>query len=82
MVGWYHGLNGHEFEQAPGDGKDREAWRAADDHLLINVKGPTLIVGKSVEGEVTIAGTTPAPVDVILIARNSVAINIKCMATT
>ena len=28
MVGWYHGLNGHEFEQAPGDGKDREAWRA------------------------------------------------------
>ena len=22
-------LNGHEFEQAPGDVKDREAWRAA-----------------------------------------------------
>ena len=20
MVGWYHGLNGHEFEHAPGDG--------------------------------------------------------------
>ena len=20
MVGWYHQLNGHEFEQAPGDG--------------------------------------------------------------
>ena len=20
MVGWYHRLNGHEFEQAPGDG--------------------------------------------------------------
>ena len=19
MVGWHHGLNGHEFEQAPGD---------------------------------------------------------------
>ena len=19
MVGWYHGLNGHEFEQTPGD---------------------------------------------------------------
>ena len=29
MVGWHHQLNGHEFEQAPGDGKDREAWRAA-----------------------------------------------------
>ena len=21
MVGWHHGLTGHEFEQAPGDGK-------------------------------------------------------------
>ena len=20
IVGWHHGLNGHEFEQAPGDG--------------------------------------------------------------
>ena len=29
MVGWHHPLSGHEFEQAPGDGKDREAWRAA-----------------------------------------------------
>ena len=26
MVGWHHRLNGHEFEQAPGD---REAWHAA-----------------------------------------------------
>ena len=23
MVGWHHWLDGHEFEQAPGDG---EAW--------------------------------------------------------
>ena len=30
MVGWHHQLNGHEFEQAPGVGIDREAWRAAD----------------------------------------------------
>ena len=29
MVLWHHRLNGHEFEQAPGHGKDREAWRAA-----------------------------------------------------
>ena len=29
MVGWHHPLSGHEFEQAPGDVKDREAWRAA-----------------------------------------------------
>ena len=21
MVGWYHSLDGHEFEQAPGDGE-------------------------------------------------------------
>ena len=28
MVGWYHLLNGHEFEQALGAG-DKEAWRAA-----------------------------------------------------
>ena len=24
MVGWHHRLNGHEFEQFPGDVKDRE----------------------------------------------------------
>ena len=24
MVGWHHRLNGHEFEQVQGDGKDRE----------------------------------------------------------
>ena len=29
MVGWHHRLNGHEFKQAPGDRKDREAWHAA-----------------------------------------------------
>ena len=28
MVGWHHQLNGHEFEQAPEDGEDREAWLA------------------------------------------------------
>ena len=28
-VGRRHWLNGHEFEQTPGDGEDREAWRAA-----------------------------------------------------
>ena len=28
MVGWYHRLNGHEFEQAPGDGEGQE-WHAA-----------------------------------------------------
>ena len=28
-VGWHHWLNGHEFEQALGDGEGQEAWRAA-----------------------------------------------------
>ena len=29
MVGWHHRLNGHEFDQALGDGEDREAWHAS-----------------------------------------------------
>ena len=29
MIGWHHQLNGHEFEQTPGVGMDREAWHAA-----------------------------------------------------
>ena len=29
MVGWYHQLDGHEFEQALGVGDGREAWHAA-----------------------------------------------------
>ena len=29
MVGSYHRLNGHEFEQTLDRVKDREAWRAA-----------------------------------------------------
>ena len=29
MVGWHHPLNGDEVEQTPGEGEDREAWRAA-----------------------------------------------------
>ena len=28
MIGWHHRLNRQEFEQAPGGGEDREAWRA------------------------------------------------------
>ena len=29
MVGWYHGLDGHEFEQAPGVGDGQGTWHAA-----------------------------------------------------
>ena len=25
MVGWHHQLNGHEFKQAPGDGKGQRS---------------------------------------------------------
>ena len=28
MVGWHHQLNGHEFEQTPGNTEDKEAWCA------------------------------------------------------
>ena len=28
MVGWHHQFDGHEFEQAPRVGEDREAWHA------------------------------------------------------
>ena len=28
MVEWHHRLNGHGFQQAPGDVKDREPWCA------------------------------------------------------
>ena len=26
MVGWHHGFDGHEFEQAPGDGERQGSW--------------------------------------------------------
>ena len=29
IVGWHHRLNGHEFEQALGDGEGQGAWCAA-----------------------------------------------------
>ena len=42
MVGWHHRLNGHEFEQAPGDGEGPESleccspWGHKDQTQLIN----------------------------------------------
>ena len=29
MTGWHQQLNGHEFEQTPGDSEGQEAWLAA-----------------------------------------------------
>ena len=37
MVGWYHRHDGHEFQQNPGDMKDRETWCAAV-HGVTNVR--------------------------------------------
>ena len=28
MVGWYHRVSGHEFEQTLGDGEGQEVWGA------------------------------------------------------
>ena len=28
MIGWHHQLNGHEFEQTPGDGEGQGSWHA------------------------------------------------------
>ena len=36
MVGWHHRLGGQEFEEIPGDIKDREAWCAAVHGVLKN----------------------------------------------
>ena len=29
IIGWHHQVNGHEFEQALGDGEGQETWCAA-----------------------------------------------------
>jgi len=45
MVGWHHRLNGHEFEQAPGDGEGQggpachsQLW-VAKSQMQVNNKG-------------------------------------------
>ena len=30
MVGWHHRLDGHEYEQAPGDGEVCSPWRCKE----------------------------------------------------
>ena len=32
IVGWYHWLNGHEFEQTPGDGEGQRSLGCAAVH--------------------------------------------------
>ena len=38
-VGWHHQLNGHEFEQAPGDSKGQGAWHAAGHRVTKSLTG-------------------------------------------
>ena len=35
IVGWHHGLNGHEFEQAPGDGEGQRSLVCYIDHGVV-----------------------------------------------
>ena len=37
MVGWHHQLNGHEFEQALGDGEAQRTWQQQIRYSLKNV---------------------------------------------
>ena len=41
MVGWHPRLNGHEFEQALGDGEGQEAWHAACSPWVCEESGTT-----------------------------------------
>ena len=57
MVGWHHRLNGHEFEQAPGDGEGQGSFvccsprgrkesdrteRLNNNFMLLMVKDPSI----------------------------------------
>ena len=51
MVGWHHRLNGHEFEQTPGDGDGQESlvccspWGCRESDVTVNNHtGPTRII--------------------------------------
>ena len=37
MVGQHYSLNGHELEQAPGDGEGQETWCAAV-HMVAKIR--------------------------------------------
>ena len=39
MVGWQHGLNGHEFEQTPGDDEAQETWHASVQEVTKSRRG-------------------------------------------
>ena len=41
MVGWYHKIDGHEFEQVPGVGEGQGAWHAAVHGVAKSRTGPS-----------------------------------------
>ena len=43
MVGWHHGLNGHESEQALDLVMDREAWHAAVQWVAKSQESETIV---------------------------------------
>ena len=53
MVGWHHQLNGHEFEQAPGDGKELGClvcycpWGCKELDMTEQLKGSQMIKRKN-----------------------------------
>ena len=61
MVGWHHGLNGYEFEQAPGDGEGQgsvvcyHSWGHKELDMTerlnnnIYMQGSTLVTGEQLQ---------------------------------
>ena len=61
MVGWHHGLNGYEFEQAPGDGEGQgsvvcyHSWGHKELDMTerlnnnIYMQGSTLVAGEQLQ---------------------------------
>ena len=47
MVGWHHGLNGHEFEQTPGDGEGQGSLVCCMQSMGLQRVGHDLETGQS-----------------------------------
>ena len=45
MVGWHHGLNGHEFEQTPGDSEGQGSLAGYSPHPPGDLPGPGIEPG-------------------------------------
>ena len=69
MVGWHHQLNGHEFEQTPGDGEEQGSlehcspWgqRESDTAYRLNNKNNGLLENSIRQGHQQMSKKAPAP---------------------